>query len=181
MFCDKIKKYCGIYPILMATLVFVRCSNLVPDDRDLRARNPLSILKVGDTARDFTLPITDGTSLDLAASLAGKNAVVFYFTMWCPVCTSHTDEIVQTLIPAYPAARFVIVDYVSSNLTESAMLKTYGGYDATGIVVALDSTQSFMKDYAATMASTVIVDSTHKIRMSETYKKIRIVDILGAL
>ncbi len=158
-----------------------QCSNLMPDGTDERSRNPSGILSVGQIAPEFSLPVTDGSTLTRASGLAGKNGLVFYFTMWCPVCTSHTDEIVQAVMPAYPNARFVVVDYVSASLGEAATLKTYGGYDATGILVVLDSSQSFMKSYAATMAYVIVIDSAGVIRMNEVYKRPKLEQILGSL
>lgn len=171
----------GIFPVLFIALWSMHCSNLLPDDTDLRYQNPGNILAVGQTAPDFSLPATDGSTVTLTSGLAGKNGLVVYFTMWCPVCTSHTDEVVQAIMPAYPNARYVMVDYVSSSIGEAATLKTFGGYDSTGIVVALDKSQSFMNSYGATMAYVVIIDSTGKIRMNEVYKRQKMEQILGSL
>ncbi len=158
------------------------CSNLLPDDSDLRSQNGSSHgFAVGQTAPEFTLIDSDGNAVTLSQALSGKSAVVIYFTMWCPVCTSHTDEVVQAIMPAYPNARYVMVDYVSSSINEAATLKTYGGYDSTGIVVALDRSQSFMNSYGSTMAYVVIIDSARKIRMNEVYKRQKIEQILGSL
>ena len=167
--------------LVILTSSLMQCSNLLPDDDDLRSKNASGILTVGQTAPEFALPTSDGGTLTLASSLAGKNGVVIYFTMWCPVCTSHTDEVVQAIMPSFPNARYVFVDYVSSSIGEAAMLKSYGGYDPAGIVVALDKTQSFMNSYGATMAYVVIIDSTGKIRMNEVYKRQKMEQILGAL
>ncbi len=181
MFYVNFRRCSGIYPVLFLALWSLHCSNLLPDDADLRGQNPGNILAVGQQAPEFSLPVTDGSTLTLASGLAGKNGLVIYFTMWCPVCTSHTDEVVQAIVPAYPNARYVMVDYVSSSINEAATLKTYGGYDSTGIVVALDGSQSLMNSYGATMAFVVIIDSTGKIRMNEVYKRQKMEQILGAL
>lgn len=175
------RKHRGIYPLLFLAFSGMHCSNLLPDGTDLRNQNPGYILAVGQQAPDFALPVTDGSTLTLASGLAGKNGLVVYFTMWCPVCTSHTDEVVQAIMPAYPNARYVMVDYVSSGIGEAATLKTYGGYDPTGITVVLDKSQSFMNSYGATMAYVVIIDSTGKIRMNEVYKRQKMEQILGSL
>lgn len=167
--------------VLCAVLLPAQCSNLLPDGTDMRSKNTSSLLTVGQAAPAFSLPTSDGGTLTLTSALAGKTGVVLYFTMWCPVCTSHTDELVQAIMPAYPNARYVLVDYVSSSIGEAAMLKNYGGYDSSGIVVALDNTQSFMNSYGATMAYVVIIDSTGKIRMNEVYKRQKMEQILGAL
>lgn len=170
-----------IFLVLFTALVLAHCSNLLPDGDDLRSKNANGILTVGQTAPEFALPVTDGATLTLATALSGKSGVVIYFTMWCPVCTSHTDEVVQAIMPAYPNARYVLVDYVSASIGEAATLKTFGGYDSTGIVVALDRSQSFMNTYGATMAYVVIIDSTGKIRMNEVYKRQKMEQILGVL
>ncbi len=181
MFYVKYPRLKSLSLLLMVATSMLQCSNLLPDAADLRGQNPGNILAVGQQAPNFALPVTDGSTLTLASGLAGKNGLVIYFTMWCPVCTSHTDEVVQAILPAYPNARYVMVDYVSSGIGEAATLKTYGGYDSTGIVVALDSSQSLMNSYGATMAFVVIIDSAGKIRMNEVYKRQKMEQILGSL
>ncbi|MBV6494101.1 MAG: Thiol-disulfide oxidoreductase ResA [Turneriella sp.] len=159
----------------------IGCSNLVPDGTDLRSHNTSSIVNVGDSAPDFSLVTTAHTTLNLTTALSGKNAVVLYFTMWCPVCTSHTDEMLQTLVNTHPNVRFVFVDYVSASLSDTISMQHYSGYDGKPIDVAFDETQRVMNTYGATMASTIVVDSTGKVRMNETYKKVRLDNLLSTL
>lgn len=175
----ELKKIFPLY--LISVFLLAQCSNLLPDDTDLRGQNPGNILSVGQFAPEFSMPVTDGSTLTLSSGLSGKNSLLFYFTMWCPVCTSHTDEVVQAILPAYPNTRYVIVDYVSSNINESATLKNYSGYDPSGILVTMDKSQSFMNSYGATMAYVVIIDSSGKIRMNEVYKRQKMEQILGSL
>lgn len=161
--------------------ITIHCSNLIPDGSDLRSHNPNSIVNVGDSAPNFSLVSTAHTTLNLTTALSGKNAVVLYFTMWCSVCTSHTDEILQTLVNAYPNTRFVFVDYVSASLNDTISMQHYSGYDGKPIDVAFDQAQRVMNTYGATMASTIVIDSAGKVRMNETYKKVRLDNLLGTL
>lgn len=176
----KFKKSSRISLFFIALFAATHCSNMLPDGSDLRDKNPSSVLQVGAVAPNFSLTASDNTTLTLSSALLGKSAVVLYFTMWCSVCSSHTDEIVQTVMPAFPNVRFVFVDYVSANTGDAATLKTYAGYDGTGASVALN-TPGLMESYGATMASLVVIDNTQKIRLNETYKKSRLVSVLGAL
>lgn len=57
-------------------------------------------LKAGDTAPDFSVPLVDGRTLDLASQLAeGPLVLTFYRGVWCPYCNAD----LQALQDAQPA------------------------------------------------------------------------------
>ncbi|MFO1470959.1 MAG: redoxin domain-containing protein [Turneriella sp.] len=159
------------------------CSNLMPDGRDLRSENSTGRggLSVGDKAPDFTLTDSDGNAGNLYTTLSGRPGVVIYFTMWCSICTAHTDEMLTTAMVQFPTTKFLLVDYVSGSVQDMRTLKTSSGYDGTGYTVLSDGNQAVMNSYAGTMGFTVVIDSNRTIRMNEEYKKTRLLAVLGGL
>ena len=171
-----------IFTLLAILTGIAGCSNLLPDGSDLRSQNGSSHgFAVGQTAPEFSLTDSDGNTVTLSQALSGKSAVVIYFTMWCSICTGHSDELLSTMLPAYGSAKFLLVDYVSASPAEAKLMKDFSGYGAAGFTVLSDSGQNLLNSYGGTMATTVIIDSTKKIRLNESYKKDRILAILGAL
>ncbi len=171
-----------IFNLLVILTGIAGCSNLLPDGSDLRSRNGSGQgFAVGQTAPDFSLTDSDGHAVTLSQSLSGKTAVVIYFTMWCSICTGHSDEMLSSMLPAYGNTKFLLVDYVSASPAEAKLMKDFSGYGATGFTVLIDSGQNVLNSYGGTMATTVIIDSTLKIRLNESYKKDRIVATLGAM
>lgn len=167
-----------------AALVFATgCSNLLPDGRDLRSQNAgnRAGLSVGDHAPDFTLTDSDSNPVSLYTTLGGRPGVVLYFTMWCSICTAHTDEMLNTAMAQYPAVKFLLVDYVSASVQDMRTLKTSSGYDGSAYTVLGDSSQAIMNSYAGTMGFTVVIDANRTIRMNEEYKKARLLPVLGGL
>lgn len=172
-----------IYLFAAAWVFATGCSNLVPDGRDLRSQNSTGRggLSVGDKAPDFTLTDSDGIASNLYATLSGRPGVVIYFTMWCSICTAHTDEMLNTAMAQFPTTKFLLIDYVSGSVQDMRTLKTSSGYDGTGYTVLSDANQAVMNSYAGTMGFTVVIDSNRTIRMNEEYKKTRLLAVLGGL
>lgn len=137
---------------------------------------------VGQNAPDFTLPGTLGESVTLSASLAGRRAIVLYFTMWCPICDAHMSHMRSAVIPAYPDVAFLVIDYVSGTVADALRSETENGYLGSGFTVLVDPGNPVLHAYAATMGTTVVVDNTGVIRMNEDYGNgARLLSVLGGL
>lgn len=177
------EKIPGISIVLMSCFSWMGCSNLVPDGTDLRRENTSnsSILAVGQTAPEFSLRDSDGNTVTLSQLLTGKSGVIIYFTMWCSICTAHSDEILNSMMPVYGNVKFLLADYVSATAAEAKTMKDFSGYGSTAFTVLSDPAQQLMSGYGATMGFTVVIDGTKKIRLNESYKKERVTAILGAL
>ncbi len=168
---------------LVAFAGIAGCSNLLPDGTDLRSKNANNgnILSVGQIAPEFSLSDSDGNTVTLSQALAGKTGVIIYFTMWCSICTAHSDEMLNSVMPAYGNVKFFLADYVSATPAEAGTMKNFSGYGSTAFTVLSDPAQQLMNSYGATMGFTVVIDSTKKIRLNESYKRERIIATLGAL
>jgi peroxiredoxin len=135
---------------------------------------------VGQLAPDFTLQATSGDNVTLSATLAGRKAVVLYFTMWCPICDAHMSNMRTAVMPAFPDVAFLAIDYVSGSVADALRSQTENGY--TDFMVLVDPGNPVLHAYAATMGNTVVVDNTGVIRMNEDYGTgSRLMAVLGGL
>jgi len=126
--------------------------------------------EVGQNATDFTVSDSLGNAVSLAGVLPATTGVVLYFTMWCPICDSHMGHMLDTVIPAFPDVRFFAVDYVSGSVGEARGSEVANGFAGSGFSVLADTDGLLLTAYAATMGSTVVIDSAGVIRMNEDYK-----------
>ncbi len=138
---------------------------------------------VGQQAPDFTLPDTLGGSVTLSSvvTTSGVQGTVLYFTMWCPICQADMGDIRNVLMPQYPNVRFFAVDYVSGTVTDARSAEATNGFTGSGFTVLADTRQLALSLYQATMATTVVIDSTGVIRMNEGYKFTRLQTALSGL
>ena len=144
--------------------------DLSPSGEDKRpVVEPGSIgTQVGQLSPDFTVQDTLDNTHMLSMELAGADAVVLYFTMWCPICDSHSSHMRATIIPDFPAVKFFLVDYVTGSIAASRSAQLSGGYATSTVLV--DTDQSLLALYAASMGTTVVIDGAGIVRMNEDYK-----------
>ena len=146
--------------------------NLVPSDSDKRPDvGPGTIgPAVTQKAPDFSVSDTGGTTVTLAGALAGKKGIVLYFTMWCPICDSHMNNMRAVVAPSFPTVGFYLVDYVSGSVADAAGAAAANGYAGGVFTTLADLGQIMLGSYQATMGTTVVIDRTGIIRMNEDYK-----------
>jgi peroxiredoxin len=127
---------------------------------------------VGQKAPDFTVSDTLGNTVTLSSELTptAVNGVVFYFTMWCPICDGHMSHMLNTTMPLFPNVRFFAVDYVSGSVDGARSSEIANGYAGSGLRILADTGHSILDAYSATMGTTVVIDSTGVIRLNEDYK-----------
>ncbi len=158
--------------------------DLNPSGADKRPSVPAGTIgpSVGQRAPDFTLSDSLGNSLSLSSILASAKGVVLYFTMWCPICDAHMSNMRSNVVPLYPNVRFFLVDYVSGSVADARNAEVSNGYAGSEFTVLADTTQAVLGAYAATMGTTVAIDSAGIIRMNEDYKDgVRLIEVLGSL
>jgi len=127
--------------------------------------------QVRQQSPDFSLFDTLGNSHGLYDELTkpGVTGVVLYFTMWCPICEVHMDDMRANVIPNFPTVSFFLVDYVSGSISIS--LATQQAYGYTSIDTLVDTDQAVINLYQATMGTTVVINSAGNIvEMNEDYK-----------
>jgi peroxiredoxin len=125
---------------------------------------------VGQVAPDFTLPATTGDNVTLSALFPSARGVVLYFTMWCPICDAHMSHLRGVVRPAFPDARYLVVDYVSGSVAEAFSAEVSNGYAGSGFTVLADVGSGVLRSYDATMGTTVVIDNAGVVRMNEDYR-----------
>ena len=168
---DSAKRY-GRLLLLALLLALVGCGDLDPSGSDKRSPVEPGTTgpAVGQNAPDFTLPDSLGNSLTLSAIFPSANGVVLYFTMWCPICDAHMSHMRSSVMPQFPGARFLAVDYVSGSVAEARTSEIANGYAGSGFTVLADIGGNVLRAYAATMGTTVVIDNTGVVRMNEDYR-----------
>jgi peroxiredoxin len=146
--------------------------NLAPSGEDKRPVVQADTIGPGVTqkAPDFSVSDSNGTNVTLADALSGKNGIVLYFTMWCPICDSHMNNMRATIAPLFPTVGFYLVDYVSGSVADAASAAASNGYAGGVFTTLADLGQSMLGSYQATMGTTVVIDSSGIIRMNEDYR-----------
>ena len=109
--------------LLAATLTILSgCGdNLAPSGSDLRPvvqAGPIGA-SVGQKSTDFSVSNINGTIVTLASALSARKAAVFYFTMWCPICDSHMNNMRSAIAPLFPDVNFFLVDYVTGSVARA--------------------------------------------------------------
>lgn len=160
--------------ILIALLIILSgCDDLNPSGNDKRVPVDSNTVGagVGQIAPDFSLFDTQNNTVTMSVELAGHDAVVLYYTMWCPICDSHMSHLRTQVIPNYPNVKFLIIDYVSGTIELSRTAQQENGY--TDLTVPVDNTQEALTLYQATMGTTVVIGnagSHGSVLMNEDYK-----------
>ena len=138
--------------------------------------------QVGQQSPDWSLYDTLGNSRGLYDELTKPDVtgVVLYFTMWCPICEAHMQDMRIEVIPNFPTVKFFLVDYVSGTITNSRHAQEDSNY--TDIETLVDTGQEVLDLYQATMGTTVVIDSAGIVRMNEDYKDgVKLTETLQAL
>lgn len=158
----------------LLTLLSACEEDLVPSD------SALSQDATGMTLDDFTVSLNTDTQLGLTQTLTTHDAVVLYFTMWCPICDSHMTHIRNHLVDSYPNVSFIMVDYVSGSLQDSRASQLASGYSDFDVIA--DTDDALQDLLQGTMGSIVVIDKNQVVLLNEYFKNdASLVAILDAL
>lgn len=136
--------------------------------------------QVDQQSPNFAVQDTLGASYALSTEVASADAVVLYFTMWCPICDSHASHMRSEIIPDFPNVNFFLVDYVTGSISSSRAAQLSNGY--AGMTVWVDADQALFDLYQASMGTTVVIDSSGIVKMNEDYKDgVKLRAVLDAL
>jgi len=170
------------YFLVMLLLLLTGCGDLNPSSEDQRLPVEIGTIgfNVGQVAPDFSLFDTLGNPATMSAELTGADAIVLYFTMWCPICDSHMSHMRTQIIPNFPNVKFFFIDFVSGTVDASRKAQEENGY--TDLTVLVDNTQEVLTLYEADMGITVVIDNAGTVRMNEDYKDgVKLTETLTAL
>ena len=176
-------KYVRALTGLLVLSMLVACDNieddLFPSGSDKRpVVQPASTGHLpGQKAADFSVSDSRGNTFSLSDHLLGgatpKDAIVLYYTMWCPICLSHTDHMISQLVPHFAGRGdivFGVVDYVSGTITASSAAETANGYAGSALTVLVDTGQVLFNQFDAAMATTVVIGGDGTVLMNEDYR-----------
>ena len=172
--------------VVCAALVLTACQDITddlsPSGSDRREDVVAGSMgtQVDQQSPDFAVQDTLGASYALSTEVASADAVVLYFTMWCPICDSHASHMRSHNIPDFPNVNFFLVDYVTGTITASRAAQLSNGY--AGMTVFVDTNQVLFDLYQASMGTTVVIDSSGIVKMNEDYKDgVKLRAVLDAL
>lgn len=160
--------------LILSVLALTACQD-VSDDLNPSNNDQRPEVEVGSsgsqpnqTAPDFTSTDTQNNAVTLSDELALGDAVVLYFTMWCPICDSHKGHIRSQIIPNYPNVRILVIDYVTGSISASRSAQLSNGY--TNLTVLVDDDHFLYDTYNGGMGITVVIDNDGTVLMNEDYK-----------
>ncbi|OGG99145.1 MAG: hypothetical protein A2600_05055 [Candidatus Lambdaproteobacteria bacterium RIFOXYD1_FULL_56_27] len=145
--------------------------DLSPSGQDKRtATSNVTDTTTTTSTVDFTVYDTQGQPVSLSQALGGKRGVVLYFTMWCPVCATHTEHLVHQVMPLYPNFGYYLVDYVSGDFTAAARAQQDAGYGNASFGVLADGNKQMVNLLNATMGTTVVINPQNEVVFNEDFK-----------
>lgn len=131
----------------------------------------------GQIAADFTIKTSLDDDFVLTDYLAGGSqpvdAVILYFTMWCPVCLTHSDHMFNTVIPQFETRGevvYALVDYVSGSVLASRAIETANGYAGSDFITLVDVGLDLKTQFNAGMGSVVVISAEGVILLNEDYR-----------
>lgn len=139
--------------------------DLLPSGQDLRTIQH-SPRKIGNMVAQGE----EGVINLKKASAASSQGMVLYFTMWCPICNSHTDHIISKIKPHYPEVDFYLVDYVNATLDDAQSARDASGYGNSGLILLLDHKNQVQNAFDGTMGIVVVVNPAGEVLLHEDFK-----------
>ncbi len=170
---------------MVSLLALAGCQeDMMPSSKDQRSENQNQVGgsvggTVGSTVEDFSYTLSTGEQNQLNTLLQTHDAVVLYFTMWCPVCTEHMQHI-QVLTAEHPNIAFVFVDYLTNSVANTRQTQLSQGWDGFDTISDFDN--ALENQFDGTMAITVVIDKNSIVKLNEEFKNgARLKDVLNTL
>ncbi|MCK4708050.1 MAG: redoxin domain-containing protein [Gammaproteobacteria bacterium] len=173
-------KYLILIPfILLSNACNDISDDLNPSSSDLREDVVIGSIgnMPGQMIADFTIKDSENSDFILSQHLEGgatpADAIVLYFTMWCPICLSHTNHIYNYIIPQFEGRGTVVyglVDYVSGSVSITRASAQANGYLNTEFTILSDVDQSLLDQLNAAMGIVVVIDNDGTILLNEDYR-----------
>lgn len=152
--------------LLIMVLFITGCQeDLMPSNDPIEST---LVSREGEVIDDLALTFSDGTSGSISERLSTHDAVVLYFTMWCPICDAHMSHIRNQIQPQYNNVDFIFVDYVSGSIVETMNVQRASGY--TDFDVIADINNELETYFNGTMATTIIIDKNFIVKLNGLFK-----------
>lgn len=149
--------------ILIFLLMLSGCGDIL-DDLNPAGNNKSSTGNI--ISADFQINDIDGNLVNISDELLIKDAVVLYFTMWCPACDSEMSHMQSTIIPDFPNVTFYAVDYLSGTIAQA---KSNEGNAWPAFTTLADIDNILENAFGGTMGITVVIDKSKAVQMNELY------------
>ena len=160
-----VKTFKALATVFLMLTVMACQEDLYPQDN---SSSKSLATTTGYTLDDFTVSLNTGQAWTLSEQLTNFDAVVLYFTMWCPVCDSHMQHIRSHLISSYPNVNFIMVDYVSGSHSHSRASQLNSGYSDFEVIA---DTNDYLQDVLqGTMGSIVVIDKNFVVQLNQYFK-----------
>lgn len=172
---DNLKRF----SVTLLSLLLLACNeDLTPSDTDKREAVQAGSTgnQAGQIAADFTLSDTETNLITLSDEQSTSDAVVLYFTMWCPLCDSHMSTIRESIKPDYPNIRFLMVDYVSGSVDQARASQISSGYRSETVLA--DHEHLLTTQFKGDMGVTIVINAAGEILMNEGFKHRKLVSAL---
>ena len=183
MSCVDARQQYRLAILILLCFVLSACNDLLddlnPSDSDKRGTVVAGSIgnMPGQIAADFTLKDSLGNDFILSDHLNGgsdpADIVVLYFTMWCPVCLSHSDHMYNTVIPQFNGRGTVVyglVDYVSGSVSATRAAELANGFAGSAFTTLADTNQELLDQFNGAMGIVVVIDSDGTILLNEDYR-----------
>ncbi len=174
-----VKRWLGLVMVILLAGCGDMTDDLNPSDHDQRSAVIVgsSGYQPGQLAADFSLSTSIAAMFQLSDNLAvgsqPADAVVLYFTMWCPICLAHSDHIYNAVIPQFQnrgTVVYALVDYVSGSVDGSRAAEMANGYAGSEFVTLVDDQRAVMDQFNAAMGTVIVIAADGTIVMNEDYR-----------
>ena len=169
--------------MLFGALLLVGCGDMMDDLSPSGSDNREAVVigssgnMPGQIVADFALKDSLGNDFVLSDYLDGGSSradvVVLYFTMWCPICLSHSDHLYNNVIPRFSnrgSVVYALVDYVSGSVAATRASERANGFANSVFITLSDVDQSVYDQLNGAMGTVIVVDSDGTILLNEDYR-----------
>ena len=168
-------------------------NDLLPSDSDLQESVDSGTIghRPSQISADFEVTSSEGDLFTLSSYLENgdtpADAIILYFTMWCPICLGHSDHMFNTVMPQFRNRNnitFVLVDHISGSIALTRASEIASGYSDSGFITLADTDHILFKQFHASNGTTVVISATGEILLNEDYRTgenlIKVLDNLPA-